>query len=109
MSTKVYDIAVKTGEYQKDGQIKGRYKNIGCVMKNDDGGSFMILDRTFSGAGLPNPEGRDTYIASLFEIKDQQQAPPQQQAAPDQARAQAPPAQQAPPAGFDSHDSDVPF
>jgi len=79
MSTKVYDIAVKTGEYQKDGQIKGRYKNIGCVMKNDDGGSFMILDRTFNGAGLPNPEGRDTFIASLFEPKDQQQAAPQQQ------------------------------
>ena len=45
MATKVYDIAVKTGEYQKDGQTKGRYKNIGVVMKGDDG-SFIILDRT---------------------------------------------------------------
>jgi len=104
MSTKVYDIAVKTGTYMKDGQEKGRYKNIGCVMKNDDGGSFMILDRTFNGAGLPNPEGRDTFIASLFEIKDQQQAPPQQQqqAAPQQNTQEAT-------QNFNATNDDIPF
>ena len=108
MSTKVYDIAVKTGSYMKDGQEKGRYKNIGCVMKNDDGGSFMILDRTFNGAGLPNPEGRDTYIASLFEPKDQQQSQSQAaQQAP--AQHQTAPAKMPQAQTFDSQDSDVPF
>jgi len=85
MATKVYDIAVKTGEYQKDGQTKGRYKNIGVVMKGDDG-SFIILDRTFNPAGVPNPENRDTLIASLFEPDNVNKA--------EQAQAAAPPQQQ---------------
>ena len=66
---KTYDLAVKTGEYQKDGQTKNRYQNIGSVMEKEDGGKFILLDRTFSPAGVINPDNRDTVIVSLFAVK----------------------------------------
>lgn len=62
---KVFDLAVKTGEYQKDGETKNRYQNIGSIMENDNG-QFMILDRTFNPAGVPNPDNKSSVIVSMF-------------------------------------------
>ena len=87
-ATKVKDIAVKTGEYQKDGQTKGRYENIGSIFKSDDGGTFLLMKRTFNPAGVPNPDNRDTVLISVFDLKDseggqrQQSTPVQRQAPP---------------------------
>lgn len=78
MTTKIYDLAVKTGEYtDRNGQTKGRWKNVGAVMENAEGGRFIMLDRTFSPAGVPNPENRDTVLISLFDPKRQEAAPSQ--------------------------------
>lgn len=71
MSTKLYDVAVKTGEYVKNGETKGRYENIGTVMQGEDG-QFLILKRTFNPAGVPNPDNRDSLIASFFAPQEQQ-------------------------------------
>ena len=62
---KMYDLAVKTGEYQKDGKTKNRYQNIGSILENDNG-QFMILDRTFNPAGVPNPDNKSSVIVSMF-------------------------------------------
>ena len=62
---KMYDLAVKTGEYQKDGETKNRYQNIGSIMENDNG-QFMILDRTFNPAGVPNPDNKSSVLVSMF-------------------------------------------
>ena len=62
---KMYDLAVKTGEYQKDGKTKNRYQNIGSIMENDND-QFMILDRTFNPAGVPNPDNKSSVIVSMF-------------------------------------------
>lgn len=66
-TTKLYDLAVKTGEYQdSDGKTKGRYENIGAVMRNDNG-QFLMLKRTFNPAGV---EARgDSILVSMFEPK----------------------------------------
>ena len=73
MAHKLQDIAVKTGEYTNaQGETKGRYENIGSLMQGDDG-QFLILKRTFNIAGVPNPENKDSVIASLFEPKQQGQ------------------------------------
>lgn len=67
---KKYDLCVVTGEYQnRDGETKKQYKNIGCIMQNDNG-HYMILDRTFNPAGLPNPDNRSSILVSLFEPRD---------------------------------------
>ena len=99
MTHKTHDLAVKTGTYtDRQGNEKGRWQNVGSVLETNDGGRVILLNRTFNPAGVPNPEGRDTVMLSMFEPKDKdQQSAPQQQSAP------APRAQ----GGFD--DKDVPF
>lgn len=70
-ATLLYDLAVRTGEYQdRSGNTKGRYKNIGKVMRNDNG-QFMLLDKTFNPAGVPG-DG-DMVMVSMFEPRDRQQ------------------------------------
>lgn len=75
---KLYDLAVKTGEYEKDGQTKGRYLNIGAIMEKDDGGRFILLNRTFNPAGVPNPDNRDNLIVSMFGANKQNEPEPQE-------------------------------
>lgn len=45
-------LTAKIGEYEKDGQIKGRYVNIGVVMQSNDGGEYVLLDPTVSLSGV---------------------------------------------------------
>ena len=43
-----------------------------------DNGPYMIMDRTFNPAGVPNPENRENFIVSLFEPRDNNQQGRQQ-------------------------------
>ena len=72
MAKKKYDLAVKTGSYEKNGETKNRYQNIGSVFEGDHG-FYMVLDRTFNPAGVPNPEDRSSLIVSMFEPRDNNQ------------------------------------
>lgn len=100
-SRKIYDLAVKTGEYQtQSGDKKGRYQNVGSVFEGDDGRQFVMLAKWFNPAGVPDLSGRggDSVILGMFEPREQQQ-----QAAPaPQQRQQARPT-------FASFDDNVPF
>jgi len=84
---KLYDLSVATGKYtdRSTGKEKNRWKTIGSVMQNDDGGKYLLIDRIFNPGGLPvtldkNGNPRDSVIVSMYEPKDQQQAAPQQAA-----------------------------
>lgn len=68
---KTHDLVVVVGTYEKNGETKNRYKNIGSVIENEKG-SYIILDRTFNPAGLPNPDNRDSCFVSLFEVKEKE-------------------------------------
>ena len=70
MTKKIADIAVAVGKYDKGGESKNRYKNVGTVLQTDNGGKMYLLDRTFNPAGVPNPDNRDTIILSIFDLKD---------------------------------------
>lgn len=114
---KIFDLAVKTGEYQdrQTGQTKGRWQNVGAVIQGDDGGQFILLERWFNPAGIADPQGRGTTMISCFA--------PQQQGGQQQALAQQgyqqggyqqqntqqqrQPQQQAAPA--QDYDQDIPF
>lgn len=95
---KIKDIAVKTGEYQdrQTGDTKGRYQNVGALMKNDDGSVFILLARWFNPAGVASD--RETVLLSCFDLRDQNNdASGQQRAARPAQQRQAPP------------DDDIPF
>lgn len=102
MNTKIRDIAVKTGTYKdSQGQEKGRWQNVGALMKGDDGNEFIILQRWFNPAGIANPENRESVVLSCFRIDDKST-----QAAPSQPAPATAPTQ---PQGTDSFDDDIPF
>jgi len=72
---KTHDLCVVVGTYEKDGQTKNKYKNIGSGMVNDDGdgvNKFLLLDRTFNPAGVPNPKNSESVLINFFEIKDKE-------------------------------------
>lgn len=68
---KKYDLVVKVGEYtDREGQTKGRFKNVG-VMMDGDKGPYLLLDRTFNPAGVGGNDGRESIIVSLYEPKQE--------------------------------------
>lgn len=74
---KKYDVVAKSGEYiGKDGTTKSRWLNVGSIMENDNG-MYMIMNRTFNPAGLPNPENKESCFLSLFPAKESQNRAPQ--------------------------------
>lgn len=76
MAKKVRDIVAKVGEYtdRNTGEPKARWKNVGALMKNDDDNSyFIMLERTFNPAGMPNPDNRESVLLSCFVPQDQRQ------------------------------------
>lgn len=71
---KKYDLAIKTGEYEKNGEKKGRYKNIGAVMEGQNG-PYILFDSTCISMqlfALVNKDRRDSVIVSMFEPKGTQ-------------------------------------
>ena len=82
MTTKRYDAAVKVGEYQSGGETKARYLNVGAVLEGPNG-PYLLLDRTFNPAGVPNPDNRSNLIVSLFEPRPREKQQGQQRQAAD--------------------------
>lgn len=96
---KIMDVVVKTGEYQDNaGMTKGRYQNVGSLMAGEDGRQFIIMERTFNPAGVPNPQGRSSVILSLFEPNNGAQGAPGNM--PPQQPAQGYGQPQQPPQGY---------
>lgn len=68
--TKLYDLAVKTGEYTtSNGDKKGRWQNVGSIMQKDDGSEFIMLSKWFNPAGVPDLSGKggDSILLSKFD------------------------------------------
>ena len=64
------DVCVVVGEYQNSqGITKKRFENVGVVLTGDDGNSFILLDRWFNPAGVPQSgRGDPAKVAlALFE------------------------------------------
>jgi len=68
MAKKVHDLVVKVGEFEKDGETKGKYKNVGVMLEKDDGGRFLMIDPTFNFAGVDR-NGHESVLVSMFDLK----------------------------------------
>ncbi len=79
-------IVAKTGEYQKDGETKGRYVDVGVILSNDKG-DYIMLDPSVSLSGVlakqnaMNRSGgkqeRDNVMCSIFDNNNRHNNPPQ--------------------------------
>lgn len=73
---KIRDVVVKVGEYtdHNTGETKGRFENVGALMRNDEDDSFFImLRRTFNPAGVPNQDERGSVLLSCYIPQDQRE------------------------------------
>ena len=101
-------LVAKTGEYMKDGQLKGRYTTIGVFLQNDNG-EYLLLDPSVSLAGVlakqnelsakNNQPMRGNVMCGVFE--DQPQQNRQQNRQQPQQTPQAP--------AMDDFSDDIPF
>jgi hypothetical protein len=70
---KKYDLAVKVGSYtDNQGNQKNRYKNVGVLMTGNDGGEYILLEKTFNPAGVASD--RESIMISLFAPRDNNQS-----------------------------------
>ena len=79
-------LVAKVGEYEKDGQTKCRYVNLGVILSNDKG-EYALLDPTVNLAGVLQQQnmmnhaaGRkvgDRVMVSVFDDDNRQQNPTQ--------------------------------
>ncbi len=77
MSTKkIKNLSVALSKYtDRNGVEKTNWLNIGAIFQKDDGGKFMVINRTFNPAGVPNPENKDSLIVGMFDIKEDDNKP----------------------------------
>lgn len=103
----IYDLSAKIGSYMKDGVEKPRWVPVGKIMKNDEGKVFMLMNKHFNPAGVPDLEQRDSILISMFKPggDDQQSAPPPRQDAHNRAKANG----YAPQPKDDFVEDDIPF
>ena len=108
-------LTAKVGEYQKDGQTKGRYVDVGALLSNANG-EYILLNPSVSLSGIlamqnaMSQQPRTNVMISIFDSDNQQQQAPQQQAQPQQQQQQQAPQQQVQGGGgAQGFDDDVPF
>ena len=70
---KTHDLVVKVGTYEKDGETKGKYKNCGIILKDEDNKKMIMIDPTFNFAGVKLDEKRDFVVVSMFETKEKEE------------------------------------
>lgn len=61
MTKKIGDIAARIGTYQKDGQDRGRYVNLGTLFQGEDGSYFASLETHFDLLALHGKQRRDDH------------------------------------------------
>ena len=70
---KLYDLCVATRHYKDNmGNDKAVWENIGSILKNEDGKTFMMLKAHFNPAAIQRKEGSESILVSMFPPKNRQ-------------------------------------
>lgn len=102
-------LVAKVDTYQKDGQEKGKYVEIGVILSNENG-EYALINPDVNLAGVlikqrvnikSNGKG-DMVMCSIFDNDRQQQNQGGQQQSPQQG-------QPSPRGNFDDFDADIPY
>jgi hypothetical protein len=60
---KIKDAAVVVREYQdRNGQPKKQWSTVGSLIQFDDGGTVLMLDKSFNPAGVPGEACRISFF-----------------------------------------------
>ena len=69
--TKLYDLCVATRHYKDtSGNDKAVWENIGSILKNEDGKTFMMLKAHFNPAAIQRKDGSESILVSMFPPKN---------------------------------------
>lgn len=85
---RVKDLAVVIGTYEKGGETKKRYQNIGVLMEGENG-QFILLDPLINLAAVPREAGKDRVMVSMFDPKDKDSSQTEPSKSSEYARAKA--------------------
>lgn len=83
MPKAIKDLMVKVDEYTNSkGEKKARWQRIGAEMQGDDGSTYLVMDRWFNPAGVPDLSGKGykSIIVWRFDPREDSSAPAQKQA-----------------------------
>jgi hypothetical protein len=70
MSTHIkHDLCVAVDKYTVAGQEKTRWQKVGVELETEQGGRFILLERWFNPAGIPD-DGRGSVMLSKFDPKE---------------------------------------
>ena len=64
---KTHNLVIKVGEYEKNGEMKNRYQNVGALM-NGQHGQYILLEKTFNPAGIQ--DGKSSVLISIFPVRE---------------------------------------
>lgn len=84
MPKAIKDLMVKVDEYTNSkGEKKARWQKIGAEMQGDDGSTYLVMDRWFNPAGVPDLSGKGgkSIILWRFDPRDNNASAPAQSAA----------------------------
>ena len=70
-------LSVANGTYEKNGETKTRWVNVGILNTTAEGKEYMLIDPTINFAAFQRQEGKDMVMVGVFE--EQQQNNNQQQ------------------------------
>ena len=69
---KKYDVVAITGEYEKEGEKKKRYRNVGMINENAEGHLSLHLDHLVT----VDDDGKPVSWFGLFEPKEKEKEQP---------------------------------
>lgn len=65
-----HELKVKTGEYESEGKMKGRYQTVGAIYEGNYNSPVIYIYSTFNPAGVPRKEGSSGVRVYAFPAQD---------------------------------------
>lgn len=74
MVKRLNDLVVKVGEYTNSkGEKKTQYHNVGAELQGDDGSTYLLIDRYFNPAGVPDFNGKGSARIAVWKFPPREQ------------------------------------
>lgn len=79
-----HELKVKTGEYESEGKMKGKYQTIGAIYEGNYNTPVIWIHSTFNPAGVPRKEGSSGVRVYAFPVQETYARPTEKEQDPKQ-------------------------